>query len=108
MNRCGRLGLSFTIAIAVGVASAVVSAQQPSADKDKARVLELVAYARATYDQAQKDAQAPPPGTPAAAKQDARPALQLTADDAVKHALDNNIDLAVEKLNPVLQDWSIR
>jgi outer membrane protein len=109
VNRCGRLGIGITLAVAVIASSAGISAQQPSAaEKDKSRVLELVAYAKATFDQAQQAAQAQaaaPAGQPAP---DGRATLPLTADAAVKRALDNNIDLAVEKLNPTLQDWSLR
>jgi outer membrane protein TolC len=38
---------------------------------------------------------------------DARPQLQLTLDDAVKLALDRNLDIAVQRLNPQTFDFSL-
>jgi outer membrane protein TolC len=45
----------------------------------------------------------PQPGTTS----DARPQVQLTLDDAVKLALDRNLDIAVQRLNPATYDYSI-
>src|SRR4051812_35948536 len=44
---------------------------------------------------------------PAAGQADARPTVQLTLDDAVKLALDRNLDIAVQRLNPSTFDYSI-
>jgi outer membrane protein TolC len=38
------------------------------------------------------------------ASTDARPAVALTLDDAVKFALDRNLDIAVQRLNPEIND----
>ena len=37
----------------------------------------------------------------------ARPVVQLTLEDAVKFALDRNLDIAVQRLNPQVNDISI-
>ena len=37
-----------------------------------------------------------------------RPTLELSLDEAVKRALENNVDIAVEKYNPELSDEVIR
>src|SRR5437870_4758673 len=46
--------------------------------------------------------------TPASAQPgtsgDARPAVALTLDDAVKFALERNLDIAVQRLNPEIND----
>jgi outer membrane protein TolC len=50
--------------------------------------------------------------TPAAATEtpapDNRPVLELSLDEAVKRAMDNNLDIAVEKFNPELSAQSVR
>ncbi len=38
---------------------------------------------------------------------DARPAVPLTLDDAIKLALERNLDIAVQRLNPLTFDYSI-
>jgi outer membrane protein TolC len=38
---------------------------------------------------------------------DGRPVVQLTVDDAIKLALDRNLDIAVQRLNPATYDYSI-
>ena len=59
-------------------------------------------------------AQDAPPAqtTPAAATEtpapDNRPVLELSLDEAVKRAMDNNLDIAVEKFNPELSAQSVR
>lgn len=45
--------------------------------------------------------------SPTAGQGDARPQLALTLDDAVKLALDRNLDIAVQRLNPSTFDYSI-
>jgi outer membrane protein TolC len=44
--------------------------------------------------------------TPAAAAQTATRIVPLTLDDAVKAALNNNLDIAVQRLNPEISDIS--
>ncbi|MEQ1730281.1 MAG: TolC family protein, partial [Vicinamibacterales bacterium] len=49
-----------------------------------------------------------PSGSPArGGGTDARPTVALTLDDAVKLALDRNLDIAVQRLNPSTFDYSI-
>jgi outer membrane protein len=44
---------------------------------------------------------------PAGGQADARPTVQLTLEDAVKLALERNLDIAVQRLNPATFDYSI-
>ena len=46
------------------------------------------------------------PGT--AARAEDRPTLELSVDDAVKRALESNVDIAVDKYNPELSAQSVR
>jgi outer membrane protein TolC len=96
------------VALALAVPS-VADAQAQAASSGaggQGRVDELVKYAREKYAEGQAQ--------PAAAQQktleeraEARPVIQLTVDQAVKMALENNIELSIERLNPQLQDLSI-
>lgn len=63
-----------------------------------ARVKELVALAQA---QVQQAGQAPKPAAPSG------PTIDLTMEQAVAKALDQNISLSVERLNPQIQDFAI-
>jgi outer membrane protein TolC len=90
-----------------GAAIAQPKAAPPSSDQ-KARVDELVKYAREAFNESQAQA------APAAAQQrtleeraEARPVVTLTVDQAVRMAFENNIELSVERLNPQLQDLSL-
>ena len=49
---------------------------------------------------------APPPSPPPTSP--ARPTLELSLDESVKRALENNNDIAVERYNPELSEQSIR
>jgi hypothetical protein len=44
------------------------------------------------------------PATVPAGAQDNRPVIALTLDDAVKFALERNLDIAVQRLNPEIND----
>ena len=46
-------------------------------------------------------------GTAAGLPAQARRVFDLTVDDAIERALDRNLDIAVERLNPQLQDMSV-
>ena len=81
----------FSVALVLG-AGAAARAQGVSDE----RVRELLAQAAA---QAQAGTVAPGQ-TPA-------PAVSLTVDEAVKRALDRNLDIAVERINPETFDFSI-
>src|SRR5262249_21614441 len=47
------------------------------------------------------------PAAPQAATGGDRPTVSLTLDDAIKLALDRNLDIAVQRLNPETFDYSI-
>ena len=82
---------AFSVALVLG-AGAAARAQGVSDE----RVRELIAQAAA-----QAQAGTVVPGQAAAA------AVSLTVDDAVKRALDRNLDIAVERINPETFDFSI-
>jgi outer membrane protein TolC len=66
-----------------------------------ARVRELIKQAAAQTG----TGQTPGPGTQtASAAGDNRPIVRLTLDDAVKSALERNLDIAVQRLNPEIND----
>jgi len=80
----------------------------PQGAGQTARVSELVKYARETFNESQAQA------APAATQQrtleeraEARPVVKLTVEQAVAMAIENNIELSVERLNPQLQDLSL-
>src|ERR1700722_19656851 len=54
---------------------------------------------------ARKQTPAAAPGTPQSAP--AGPSVSLTIDEAVKMALDKNLDIAVQRLNPQMYDLSL-
>src|SRR5919198_4710193 len=68
-----------------------------------ARIHELIKQAAEQASQA--DASPQQPATGAAAQ--ARPVVHLTLDEAVKLALDRNLDIAVQRLNPEINDIAI-
>src|SRR6188508_3006358 len=48
-----------------------------------------------------------PPNVPAIPGQADRPMIQLSLDDAIKLALDKNLDISVQRLNPQTFDFSL-
>jgi outer membrane protein len=117
MTGRGRIAVKRFATVAVGLSilacvvawpvwAAAQAPAKPPSGPDPDRVSELVRYARTTFDESQAAAQSPQkPSLEERAL--ARPVLQLSVDQAVKMALENNIELAVERLNPTLQDLSI-
>lgn len=87
------------VGASVPAAAQTGAVHQPSAS----RVAELLAHARQAY--ADAAAREDVPAVPAQA--DPRPVVRLSVDEAVGRALENNIELAVERLNPQLQDLSL-
>ena len=70
-----------------------------------ARAQEVTDHVRALVQQAlQQSGQAP---TPTARLAPQGPVVDLTVDEAVARALERNLDIGVERLNPRLQDFSI-
>ena len=85
--------------------AAAQSSAESKAAAEKLRVEELTKYARATYDQAVQ--QPPAQQRTLEERAQARPVLKLTQDEALKRALDNNIELTVARMNPQLQDLTL-
>jgi outer membrane protein TolC len=83
-------------ALGVALAAAPAGAQQIS----EARIRELIKEA------AQQTATTMPAEVPQAPA-GARPVVHLTLEDAVKLALDRNLDIAVQRLNPEINDIAI-
>ena len=103
-----RIGKSALLAGLVALALAVPAGAfaQAAPGSDASRVDELLKYAREKYAQGQAQP------TPAQQKSleeraEARPVIQLTVEQAVRMALENNIELSIERLNPQLQDLSL-
>ncbi|MEW5982180.1 MAG: TolC family protein [Acidobacteriota bacterium] len=107
MHTPGRLTIGVVAGLVLALA-APAGAQQPSHSADKSRVSDLIQYALRTYQQAQVPAPAPPAESgqqPPLIPQ--RPVVRLTVEEAAARALENNIELSVERLNPQLQDLAI-
>ena len=83
-------------AMLAGTTGASVSAQQIS----DARIRELIKEAAEQAGKPSATLQSLPRTGPAATA----PVVRLTLDDAVKFALDRNLDIAVQRLNPEIQD----
>jgi outer membrane protein TolC len=100
---------------ALALTGAGLSAQTPPAQTSEARIQELIRKAAERVASGQTTVQptgtgtGQPPGTmqtnPAAG--DTRPVLSLTLDDAVKAALEHNLDITVQRLNPAINDIAI-
>ncbi len=88
-------------AVLLAVAPAAAQAAKSPSVSD-ARVHELMQQALA-----QAAPQQPAAGAQAPATTPAPPATPLTMDEAVKRALDQNIDIAVQRLNPQIQNYAI-
>jgi outer membrane protein TolC len=90
-------------AVAVPSYAQVTSQGGPS----EKRVADLIAHARHAYDAGIKETATNAAGLQVATQAAPRPVIRLTPDEAVMRALENNIELAVERLNPLLQDLSL-
>ena len=79
---------------------ALVSGPRPAAAQiSEARIKELVREAAKTAEQNPGPSLVQVPGE--------GPAVSMTLDDAVKFALERNLDIAVQRLNPQLQDIAV-
>ena len=100
MTRNGSIWI-LTAALAFAAASDARRAQQVS----EARIRELIepgGRARREWRSATRQQPAQPaPG-------ETTPTVRLTLDDAVKFALDRNLDIAVQRLNPQINDIADR
>ena len=101
MTRNGSIWM-LTAALALSGVATPARAQQIS----DARIRELVK--QASEQVANGQTTAPPGGVvqppTASASSDTRPVVRLTLDEAVKAALDKNLDIAVQRLNPEISD----
>src|SRR6267143_1267628 len=91
------------LACAAAMVAAMTSgaaAQQPN----EARIRELIRQAAERVASGQTGA--PAPAQTPATQSDTRPIVHLTLDEAVKFALDHNLDIAVQRLNPEINDIS--
>jgi outer membrane protein len=92
-----------SIGVLTMVFAAAVAASTPArAQVSEERLKELIK-------QAGEAAKLPPAGftDPQRVSTDEGPAVQLTLDDAVQFALDRNLDIKVQRLNPELQDIAL-
>jgi outer membrane protein TolC len=101
MTRNGSIWM-LTAALALSGVATPARAQQAS----DSRIRELIKQASEQIANGQTTA--PPGGVvqppTASASSDTRPVVRLTLDDAVKAALDKNLDIAVQRLNPEISD----
>jgi outer membrane protein len=83
----------------VAAMSSHAAAQQPN----EVRIRELIRAAAERVASGQTGAPIPAQTTPGT-QTDPRPVVRLSLDDAVKDALDHNLDIAVQRLNPEIND----
>ena len=90
---------------AVAIATAWIAGARDGAAQQisEARIRELIKQAAEQAAVSQQAPAAPTTQTPATT----RPTVRLTLDDAVKLALDRNLDIAVQQLNPQINDIAI-
>ena len=96
MRRNGSIRAAAAALAAAGVIGAAVPA---GAQVSEARIRELIKQATDPATRLQTPANAQP-----GSSGDNRPSVPLTLDDAVKFALDRNLDIAVQRLNPEIND----
>jgi len=101
MTRTISIGI-LTTALSLAGATAPASAQQPTSE---ARIQELIRLAAERV--AQAPAQTQTTQTTVVATGDTRPVIQLGLDDAVRFALERNLDIQVQRLNPQINDISV-
>jgi outer membrane protein len=89
-----------TIALVVAMANAAHA--QSTADQQ--RYAEIAKSAAQQFATARADTEQNRPTIPITTP---GPNVELTLDDATARALEKNLDIAVERLNPELQDWNL-
>ncbi|MDO8836916.1 MAG: hypothetical protein Q7V01_15040, partial [Vicinamibacterales bacterium] len=105
MNRLFKGIVAAGLTLVLTAAAVPLSAQDGTRQPSESRMAELLAHARQTYTDGA--VQGSTPAAQASGQQDGRPVMRLSVDDAVTRALENNIELSVERLNPQLQDLSL-
>ncbi|HEX3702757.1 MAG TPA: hypothetical protein VHU82_05465, partial [Vicinamibacterales bacterium] len=96
------------LATVFALASAGLSAQMSPQQTSELHIQELIKQAAERVASGQTTV--PPAGQTqqtAPAKGDSRPVVHLTLDDAVKAALDHNLDIAVQRSNPEINDLAV-
>ena len=101
----GNVKQSLLMSFAFAALTASVAAAQTSQITDE-HVQELIRMA-AERAGVSSQAGAPLPQSTPGGTAEATPVLALTLDDAIKLALDRNLDIAVQRLNPETFDYSI-
>ncbi len=91
----------FSTILCAGLATTVPARAQQVTD---AHVQELI---RAAAERVGAQTGAPSGASAGVGAADARPTVPLTLDDAVKLALERNLDIAVQRLNPATFDYSV-
>ena len=91
----------FSTILCAGLATSVPAQAQQTTD---AHVQDLI---RAAAERVGAQTGAPSGAPASGGGTDARPTVALTLDDAVKLALERNLDIAVQRLNPATFDYSI-
>ena len=88
-------------------AASVLAASNASAQKiTDQHIQDLIKEAALRSGVTQTAPGTPPAGQPAAA-QDNRPTVSLSLDEAIRLALDRNLDISVQRLNPQTFDFSL-
>jgi outer membrane protein TolC len=91
-----------TVFAATIAATILFTSATPRAQISEARIHELIKQAAERV--ATGDSQIEPSQTAGTTAQQNRPVVAMTLDDAVKLALDRNLDIAVQRLNPEIND----
>jgi outer membrane protein len=92
-------------ALALAATASPASAQQAKETPTELHVQQLIKEAVARLDASQPPAAGAAQGQ--AQSEPAPPTVPLTLDDAIKLALDRNLDIAVQRLNPQLSDIAV-
>jgi outer membrane protein TolC len=107
MNEMTRNGSKWMLMAAFALASAGLSAQTDPQALSETRIQELIRLAAqrvATGQTATPPVAGAPQTQTARATGDTRPVIALTLEDAVKAALEHNLDISVQRLNPQIND----
>jgi outer membrane protein len=96
-----RMGIAVCAAAMIAAASVARAQQMPS----EARIKELVRLAAQQVSGGQPTSAVP--SVPQPILEDSRPVVQMTLDDAVKLALDRNLNIVVQRQNPASFDPAI-
>jgi len=90
--------------LTVALVAAVVSTVHAQSTADQQRYAEIAKSAAQQFATARADTEQTRPTVPITTP---GPNVELTLDDATARALEKNLDIAVERLNPELQDWNL-